>query len=72
MYPTSVFYLPEDGHLDGQNMYDVIVYIIWFNTLVCILLVLLLYSYAPHNDVSVNDRIYEGGPIILWYYNIIL
>jgi hypothetical protein len=24
------------------------------------------YSYAPHNDVSVNDgSIYDGGPIIL-------
>jgi hypothetical protein len=23
------------------------------------------YRYAPHNDVSVNDRIYDGGPIRL-------
>jgi len=25
MYLTFVFYLPEDGHMGGRNMYDVIV-----------------------------------------------
>ena len=29
--------------------------------------------YAPHNDVSVNDRRHnDGGPLRLRYYNIIL
>ena len=31
-----------------------------------------IYSYAPHNDVSVNDGQHrDGGPIRLQYYNIL-
>ena len=30
MYPTLVFYLPEDGLIVGRNMYEVTVYINWF------------------------------------------
>jgi len=43
MYLTFIFYIPEDGHMIGRNMYEFIMYINQFQYNVLHLMVQLLY-----------------------------